>query len=67
MDIPGEIANAERDLRTTQIEEDRAIRLYVTGKITEAQLDRQRRFITERLENLRGKIDDYRARQMAGG
>ena len=66
VDIPGEIANAERDLRTTQIEEDRAIGLYVTGKITEAQLDRQRRFITERLENLRGKIDDYRARQMAG-
>ena len=64
--LADEIAKAERDLRTTQMEEDRAIRLYVSGKITEAQLDRQRWFITERLENLRVKIDDYRARQMVG-
>ena len=61
-----EVANVERDLRTTQMEEDRAIRLYVSGKITEAQLDRQRRFITERLENLRAKIGDYRTRETAG-
>ena len=39
--------------------------LYVSGKINEAQLDRQRRFITERLENLRVKVSDYRARQVA--
>ena len=37
---------AERDLRSIQMEEDRAIRLFVSGKITEAQLDLQRRFIT---------------------
>ena len=42
-----------------------AIRLYVSGKITEKQLDRQRKFTTERLETLRLKLDDYRAREMA--
>ncbi len=60
-----EIAIAERELHKVQMEEDRAIRLYVSGKITEKQLDRQRKFITERLEALRVKLDDYRAREMA--
>ncbi len=60
-----EIAMAERELQKVQLEEDRAIRLYVSGKITEKQLDRQRKFITERLETLRLKLDDYRAREMA--
>ena len=54
-----EIAQAERDLRSIQMEEDRAIRLFVSGKITEAQLDLQRKFITERLESARAKLDDY--------
>ena len=44
-----------------QIEEDRAIRLFVSGKISENQLDRQRKFITERLDNCRARLDDYRA------
>ena len=61
-----EIAQAERDLRSIQIEEDRAIRLFVSGKITEAQLDHQRRFITERLESARARLDDYRAREAGG-
>ena len=43
------------------MEEDRAIRL--SGKITEVQLDLQRRFITERLESAMAKLDDYRARE----
>ena len=60
-----EIAIAERELQKVQMEEDRAIRLYVSGKITEKQLDRQRKFITERLETLRLKLDDYRAKEMA--
>ena len=60
-----EIARAERDLQRVQMEEDRAIRLYVSGKITEKQLDHQRRFITERLETLRKVLDDYRARESA--
>ena len=61
-----EIAQAERDLRSIQLEEDRAIRLFVSGKITEAQLDHQRRFITERLESARARLDDYRAREASG-
>ncbi len=31
--------------------------------MTEAQLDLQRKFITERLESLRARLDDYRARE----
>ena len=53
-------AQAERDLRNVQLEEDRLIRLYVMGKISEAQLDRQRKFITGRVEDLRAKLDEYR-------
>ena len=60
-----EIVSAERDLQKVQMEEDRAIRLYVSGKITEKQLDHQRRFITERLEALRKVLDDHRARESA--
>ena len=60
-----EIALAERDLQKVQMEEDRAIRLYVSGKINEDQLDRQRRFITERLETLRARLDEYRSQQTA--
>ena len=60
-----EIARTERDLQKVQLEEDRAIRLYVSGKITETQLDHQRKFITERLETLREKLNDYRARESA--
>ena len=61
-----ETAQAEQELRSIQMEEDRAIRLFVSGKITEAQLDLQRRFITERLESARAKLDDYRAREASG-
>ena len=60
-----ERARLERDLQRVQLEEDRAIRLYVTGKITEEQLDHQRRFITERLERLRAELDDSRAAESA--
>ena len=55
-----EIARAERDMREVQAEEDRAIRLFISGKISESQLDRQRKFITERLNHCRARLDDYR-------
>ena len=58
-----QIAQAERDLRDVQMEEDRAIRLFVSGKITEDQIDHQRKFITERLEHCRNKLDDCLARK----
>ena len=57
-----EQARAERDLREVQLEEERLVRLYVTGKITEEMLDHQRKFITERMEHLRAKVEDYKAR-----
>ena len=60
-----ETAKAERDLKRVQLEEDRAIRLYVSGKITEDQLDHQRRFITERLSTLRARLDEYGSQQTA--
>ena len=60
-----EIASAERDLQSVQLEEDRIIRLYVSGKITEEQMDRQRKFVTERLEMLRARLDEYRSQQIA--
>ena len=62
--LADDIAKAERDLQKVQMEEDRAIRLFVSGKISEKQLDHQRRFITERLETLRMLLDDRRAREM---
>ncbi len=61
-----EIAQAERDLRSIQTREERAITLFVSGRITEAQLDHQSKFITERLESVRAKLDDYRAREASG-
>ena len=44
-----QISQAERDLRSIQTREERAITLFVSGRIT------------ERLENVRAKLDDYRA------
>ena len=57
------IAGAERDLRKVQAEEDRAISLFVSGKITEGQLDQQRKPIQERLKDARAKLDDYRVQE----
>ena len=53
-------AQVEKDLRSVQTEEDRLIRVYVVGKISEAQLDRQRKFITGRVEGLRAKLGEHR-------
>ena len=60
-----DIAIAERQLHKVQLEEERVIRLFVSGKITEDQMDHQRRYITERLETLRARPDDYRDRETA--
>ena len=61
-----QISRAERDLRSIQTREERAITLFVSGGITETQLDNQRKFINERLENARAKLDDYRAWAASG-
>ena len=63
--IEKRIAQAERELRKVQTEEDRAIGLYVSGKISEGQLDNQRKGIQERLEAARARLDDYRSQGAA--
>ena len=60
-----EIAQTERKLRDIQVEEDRIIRLHVSGKINEDQLDRQRQFVTERLEHCKEQLGRYRSREAA--
>ena len=57
------IAGADRELRRVQMEEERAIGMRVSDKITEDQFDRQRKLIHERLEAARAKLDDYRAQE----
>ncbi len=64
-DVAGDVERTERELAGVQGEEDRAIRLYVMGKISEEQLDHQRRFIGQRLERLRVRLDEYQARASA--
>ena len=59
------IVQAERELGRIQKEEDRAIGLYVSGKISEDQLDHQRRLIHERLEAARARLDEYRSQGAA--
>ena len=56
-------AGAERELRRVQKEEERAIGLRVSGKITEDQFDHQSKLVHERLEAARAKLDDYRAQE----
>ena len=50
---------ASRALSSTNAIRDHS----VSGKITEDQLDLQRKFITERLETARADLDDLRARE----
>src|SRR3546814_20682801 len=47
---------AKTELQKIETEEDRLIRLVVSGRITEPQFDRQRKFITERLETARASV-----------
>lgn len=60
-----QISAAERELRKVQPQEERAIGLYVSGKVTVDQLDHQRRLMHERLETVRARLDDYRALRLA--
>ena len=57
-----EVKSAKTDLQRIESEEDRLIRLLVSGKITEPQFDRQRKFIVKRLETARGFVASARGR-----
>ena len=63
--IDADIAAAESNLAKMVAEEDRIIRLYAMGKLTEPQLERQRRFITDRMESARLVLDDLRKQRAA--
>ena len=56
----------EREYVKVQAEEDRIVRLFASGKITERQLDHQRRFITERLETAQDRLAALRRRSSQG-
>ena len=61
--IAEEAAGVERELRAVQEQDDRAVDLYVGGRIDERQLDRQRGQIAEKLEILRSKLERVRAQE----
>ncbi len=54
------LSQLERDLREVQAEEERAITLYVKGKIGEGQLDRQREAIRVRSDRITHALDEHR-------
>jgi hypothetical protein len=61
--VAEEITRMEKELEKIQGEEDRAIRLYVSGKITDSHLDFQRKFITERLEHTQAELKNLRTQE----
>ncbi len=63
--VAEETVKVERELRRVQQQEDRAIGLFVEGKITGSQLEHQRGLIAERIDGLRSRLDDCRGRQAA--
>ncbi len=56
-----QLARAEKDLKKVEVEDSRAVGLYVSGKITERELDHQRKLIKERRDTAQAKVEDYRA------
>ena len=56
-----QLVRAENDLKKVQVEDSRAVGLYVSGKITESELDHQRKCINERVEIAQALLEDYRA------
>ena len=61
-----EIALVESELKKIQEDDERAVRLQVTGRITEEEIDREREPIKQRLEATTKKLDEYKIRQAAG-
>ena len=61
--LDNELADAERELAKVQAEESRLVRWYIAGKLDEKMADHQRRFITERLETARQRVQEVKARQ----
>ena len=59
------LEDARRGLATIQREEERVVRLYITERIDDAMLAKQRRYITERLEHAEQQVEAlHRQRQV---
>ena len=56
-----QLVRAGKDLKKVEAEDSRAVGLYVSGKITERELDHQRKLIKERRDTAQAKVEDYRA------
>ena len=63
--LTADIDAAERDLGKVQDEQDRLLRVYVSGLITEAELTLQRKYITERLESAQTRLSGLRSQRVA--
>lgn len=60
-DIAAELEAAEKALQRVEAEDDRLLRLYVSGRIDEAAMDRQRRYIDERRDAAAALVDHLKA------
>ena len=63
--LTADIDAAERDLGKVQGESARLLRVYVSGLINEDELTHQRKFITERLESAKERVEGLRIQQAA--
>ena len=63
--LTADIDAAERDLGKVQGENDRLLRVYVSGLIDESELKHQRKFITERLESAETRLSGLRLQRVA--
>ena len=62
-DIGSEVAAAEKALAKVDDEDGRAVRLYVSGSITETQLGQQRRYISERRDAAAALVSHLQGQQ----
>ena len=63
--LTADIDGAERDLGKVADESARLLRVYVSGLINEDELTHQRKFITERLESAKERVEGLRIQQAA--
>ena len=60
-----EIAQAERELKKIEEDNERVVRFGVSGRFTEKEYDRERALIKRRFTAANKKLDEYRTRQAA--
>lgn len=60
--IAEDVRHAEREVTKWATRNERLITLFVSGDITKAEFDRQRKFVAEPLEDAQQRLDDVRER-----